>query len=73
MTPDAGIAELDHETVFAKDWAGKDHQQKMCAEVLVPDVVSPEFIEEVFVCSPTARDAALPLCGNVPVTAKSLF
>jgi len=74
MTPDAGIAALDHADLFATYWSGKDHAQRMCAEVLVPDCVSPEFIQEVYVRSEVARKRAVPLCKSVPVTVKpSLF
>jgi hypothetical protein len=43
----------------------------MCAEVLVPDFVPPEFIREVYVNSTDAQTRAEPLCGDdVPVTVK---
>jgi ssDNA thymidine ADP-ribosyltransferase, DarT len=70
MTPAAGIAVLDEDVIFQKYWNDKDHAMRMCAEVLVPDVVPPNFIEEVFVPSTAARATAVPLCGQVPVTVK---
>jgi ssDNA thymidine ADP-ribosyltransferase, DarT len=47
--PDAGIAELDCAMLFAQYWTGDDHKQRMCAEVLVPHRVGPEFIQGVYV------------------------
>jgi hypothetical protein len=64
MTPEAGLAALDHAVIFAHYWSGKDHAQRMCAEVLVPDKVPPEYITDVYVCSAAARAHVEPICGD---------
>jgi hypothetical protein len=71
MTPDVGLAALDHADVFSTYWNGRDHAQRMCAEVLVPDRVPPEYISEVYVCSGDARAESLHLCDEVPVTVRA--
>jgi hypothetical protein len=73
MTPEAGLAALSHADIFAQYWNGKDHAQRMCAEVLVPDRVAPEYIHDVYVCSPAARSEAEALSGDVPVHVKGSF
>jgi hypothetical protein len=74
--PDEGLAPLDRDDIFAEYWSQQDrsHAQRMCAEVLVPDVVEPRFITKVYVSCDESRDAALPICGSVPVEVqRSLF
>lgn len=74
MTPDAGLAALDHVDIFARYWNGKDHAQRMCAEILVPDRVPVEFITDVYVSTTAAQGETVPLCGSLPVRVKgSLF
>ncbi len=67
MTPEVGIADLDRDDVFQRYWSGKDHWQRMCAEVLVPDRVPPEFITRVFVSCSNPLDATRRVCADVPV------
>jgi hypothetical protein len=75
MTPVDGLAVLDHDDLFARSWHGnKDHAQRMCAEVLVPDQVPPDYITDVYVSTSVARTETELLCGTVPVRVKgSLF
>jgi hypothetical protein len=70
MAPDDGLAALDHSDVFATYWNGKDHAQRMCAEVLVPDRVPPEYFEAVIVCSSAAQRAVGAMSGRVAVEVK---
>jgi ssDNA thymidine ADP-ribosyltransferase, DarT len=65
--PDDGLAAIDRDDVFATYWNGQDHAQRMCAEVLVPDRVDPEFITRVYVSCDEAAEASRPICGDVPV------
>lgn len=59
---DAGLTCVDREMVFAEDWrhpgdllAYQRHQGIMCAEVLVPDWVAPEFVMGAYVSCAEAR------------------
>jgi hypothetical protein len=67
FTPDEGLAVLDGGDVFATYWSGQEHAQRMCAEVLVPDRVPPEFITHVYVSCDEAAEANRPICGSVPI------
>jgi ssDNA thymidine ADP-ribosyltransferase, DarT len=74
MEPDAGLAELSHADIFARYWQDKNHAQRMCAEVLVPDRVPPELVAEVYVSCDGARPGVQGVCGDVPVAVRgSLF
>jgi hypothetical protein len=60
-TVDVGLAHLDRERVFAQYWTHRDdpfdefrHKVEKCAEVLVPDSVTPDFIVGAYVAH---RDA----------------
>lgn len=73
-SPDEGLAALEHTDVFAEYWTSRDHAQRMCAEVLVPDKVEPRFITRVYVPSDDARQAVAGICGALPIQAhKGLF
>lgn len=67
MTPDVGVAALDRDDVFSRYWNDRDHAQRMCAEVLVPDRVDPDYITAVYVSCATPRAATQAICGEVPV------
>lgn len=67
MTPDVGIDVLDRDDVFSRYWDGRDHWQRMCAEVLVPNLVPPEFITRIFVSRPSAVAPTEAICGETPV------
>jgi hypothetical protein len=71
-TPAEGLPLLDYATIFAQYWNGKDHAQKMCAEILVPDRVPPEYVIDAYVCSATAQAHAASIC-TVPVRLKRSF
>jgi hypothetical protein len=66
--PDVGIERINRAVTFATWWTHADpyakaeHRRRMCAEVLVPDRVPPEYINRVVVAGQLARDAcqALP-------------
>jgi hypothetical protein len=64
---------LDGGRIFARYWAHSDdqidthrHKGEMCAEVLVPDVVDPMYINSISVSCETAR-AALHRSTTLPV------
>jgi hypothetical protein len=59
-----GLEQIDQEEVFARYWTHpgdpqteRRHKARMCAEVLVPDRVGPEFFLGAYVGSRSARDA----------------
>jgi len=68
--PATGIARLDRDVVFAQSWihegdpdATYDHRQRMCAEVLVPDRIGPEYILGAYVADDRGKallEAAAP-------------
>jgi hypothetical protein len=73
MPPEAGLEALDHDDLFAQYWSDRDHAQRMCAEILVPDRVEPEYISDVYVCTAVGRASAGLLCDTVPVRVKRWF
>jgi ssDNA thymidine ADP-ribosyltransferase, DarT len=73
-----GLAALDRDRLYAVFWLHPDnlieqdrHRALKCAEVLVPDCVTPEFIQGVYVANQSARDRADLLSLALPVTIKS--
>jgi hypothetical protein len=65
--PAVGIALLDREVNFARDWNHSDplvkaeHGRRMCAEVLVPERVPPDFIDLALVTSDEVAAACIGL------------
>jgi hypothetical protein len=64
-TPEEMLRKLDRDEIFARSWNHDDYYQKrrhrarMCAEVLVPDVVLPELIRGVHVsCEEAGRQVS---------------
>ena len=71
--PDEGIEALEEEVVFARYWthrgdpvAAYRHKGAMCAEVLVPDRVSPDRILGTYVPCQHAKDAFDSLRTAIP-------
>jgi hypothetical protein len=66
--PEVGIERIEREVTFAVWWTHDDpyekaeHRRRMCAEVLVPRCVPPEFINRIYVVSDEARKA----CRGLP-------
>ncbi|MGH3923663.1 MAG: DarT ssDNA thymidine ADP-ribosyltransferase family protein, partial [Pseudonocardiaceae bacterium] len=61
-----GLALIDKDLVFERSWKHPDDQKAewrhgsiMCAEVLVPDCVAPEYIEGAYVSCAEAAEALL--------------
>jgi ssDNA thymidine ADP-ribosyltransferase, DarT len=70
-----GLALIDRGTVFAVYWTHPDdqiaewrHKSAMCAEVLVPDVVEPNFISSAYVGSQVAEQALQAVAPTMSVT-----
>ncbi len=77
-----GLAFIKRDMVFADDWrhpgdkfAYERHQGIMCAEVLVPDRVSPEHILGVYVSCPEAHATVRTAAPQLPceINAKVFF
>jgi hypothetical protein len=74
-TVDEMLPQLDYETIFAERWDHSDyyerraHRAKMCAEVLIPNVLPPEYIRGAYVsCDKTKAEVeALALGLKVKV------
>jgi hypothetical protein len=71
----AGLARIDHATVFAQYWTHPDdqiaewrHRSAMCAEVLVPDSVDSAYIVGAYVGSIKAQQSAAALAPALSVT-----
>lgn len=73
----AGLAFLDRDLVFARDWRSPDQitywRQKSarCAEALVPRSVESRFILGAYVCSATAQAALAALARNLTSTVEA--
>lgn len=76
------IGAIDFDKVFADDWRHPDdqiaywrHKSIMCAEVLVPDQIGPEFIQGAYVCSAAAETSlrSLGFTRNVVVNPRLFF
>ena len=70
----AGIQALDKDLVFAQFWTNADdpyeamrHKSIKCAEVLVPDSVTPDLLIGAYVANPRAFDAFEALSIQLPV------
>jgi hypothetical protein len=70
----AGIQALDKDLIFAQFWTNADdpyeamrHKSIKCAEVLVPDFVSPDLIIGAYVASQRALGAFGALDTRLPV------
>jgi len=63
-----GIERIERDVTFAEWWTHADpyekaeHRRRMCAEVLLPEVVPAHFINRVFVAGQEPRDA----CRGLP-------
>jgi hypothetical protein len=74
--PNEALPLLDRATIFAPRWnhademQKRDHQQRMCAEVLVPDRVAPELIRRIYVPAESCRASAEAVSGGMMVEVK---
>lgn len=61
--PSIGIERIEREVTFARWWTHEDpyekaeHRRRMCAEVLVPGRIPPEYINRIFVASREVSEA----------------
>lgn len=71
-----GLAEIDHQRVFADDWNHADpfkkreHRRAMCAEILVPGSVDAAMISGIYVASDGVAAAISGNVANVRAVAK---
>ena len=70
-----GLAQIRDDYVFAESWKHPDnqieewrHKSAMCAEILVPGLVNPDYIIGVYVGSDTAREDITTLAPSLDVT-----
>jgi hypothetical protein len=76
-----GLAIVDSALTFAENWKHPEdqiqewrHSSAMCAEVLVPDAVPPDFVDRAYVCSDSARQRVVELGLEIDVVVrKGLF
>lgn len=72
-----GLKLLDKDRLFSRYWKHDDqieewrHKVEKCAEVLVPDCVTPEFIRGAYVANTTALKAFEALNSGLPVLINS--
>jgi hypothetical protein len=77
-SPD-GLAIVDYELVFARDWRYPDQiaywrkKSIKCAEVLVPDRIPPEYFAGVYCPGATGRDAVQATCDLAVTLDPDLF
>lgn len=76
----SGLAEIDLDTVMAQDWrhgnqiATWRHSSRMCAEVLVPDLIPPSLVTGGYVSGTAGFDAFQALRTRIrPVVNATLF
>lgn len=69
-----GLTVLNREYVFADSWIHQGdeiatwrHRSAMCAEVLVPSGIEPDYIRGIYVPSAASRLAVEPLARGLPV------
>jgi hypothetical protein len=68
-----GIAMIDLELVFAEYWTDANYFEALrkkrikCAEVLVPDAISPDHIFGAYVSGETVKNRVIELGFNKPV------
>ena len=63
-----GIELLDEDAIYAEWWnESYDARQLRCAEVLVPAVVPPEYIEGIYVGREQSKDALTSLLEGPPI------
>ncbi len=80
-TTSHGLAAIDKDKLFAKDWRHPDnkikyfvHRSAKCAEVLVPNKVESKYITGAFVANQTAKDAFEELkCGLTVCIKNGIF
>jgi hypothetical protein len=58
---------LDEAEIYVRGWEGRDERQKMQAEVLIPDVIPPQYLECVYVRSERHRQLARQLAAPLDV------
>jgi hypothetical protein len=69
----AGLAALDKDLVYAEYWTHPDYFEQRrrgrirCAEVLVPDLVSPGYVSAIRVSGAAAAAQVGPVAGTLPV------
>lgn len=74
-----GLAIVDYELVFARDWRDPDQivywrkKSIKCAEVLIPDRVGPETIEGVYCSGDRGRSSVQAVCELVVTVDPDLF
>lgn len=80
-----GLNDIDGNLVFARDWRSSDqveyyrHKSAVCAEILVPDVVSASWLAGVLVSCESAKTAAAhqligtPLCDKITINREVFF
>lgn len=72
-----GLRLVDRDKVFARVWAHPEdqiaewrHKSTKCAEVLVPDVVAPEYILGAYVSEKQGRDVLQKVAPDLAVDVK---
>jgi len=74
-----GLAIVDYELVFARDWRDPDliaywrKKSIKCAEVLIPDRVGPEAIQGVYCSGDQGRDSVQAVCEPAVTVDPDLF
>lgn len=74
-----GLARISRERVFAKYWTHSDlheqwrHKSEKCAEVLVPDLVEPQFVIGAYVANQTALASLQTLITGLPAQIQGMF
>ena len=70
----AGLAFVDRERTFARWWAhpGDEiekwrHSVQKCAEVLVPDMVPPQYVAGAYVSCEVSKQRLQELAPNLPI------
>lgn len=72
-SPEAMLGSLDFARIFARFWTDDDEIEmakrkvQKCAEVLVPDAISPSYIRGAYVANETAKELLRKKCPSVKV------
>ncbi len=70
--PRWGLTNLEKELIFAEDWTHENkyeywrRKRCICAEVLVPKRIDPEFIQRIYVSCNTSQEKVRHLIENLP-------
>ncbi len=71
--PDEMLPRLDRNRIFARYWNHDDpmesyrHKGEMCAEVLVPGSVPPDYITGIYVSCKSTEHSVSQVCDTVPI------